>query len=132
MHEELAFWDPTNAKEHVLAWRTELERRKSTIEGFIDGERRAEPGDFVTKCYYSDRGVYEVVEVSPSGKTLVLQPVNTTLLNGFNSGEKDALKVRKARAGGFVEELSPEEIAHCNDQMGSLPAAMAYSLEVTS
>jgi len=102
MNEALAYWDPGNAKEHVQAWKQEVERRKRTIEGFIDGERRAEPGDLVTKCYYSDRGTYEVVEVSPSGKTLVLQPVKTTLLNGFNSGEKDALK---SYPGGFAHHV---------------------------
>jgi hypothetical protein len=98
----LSFWHPDQAKEHVLAWRREVERRKRTIDGFVDGLRRAQPGDFVTKCYYSDRGAYEVVAVSPSGQTLTLHPLKATLLNGFDSGEKDALV---SYPGGFAHHV---------------------------
>lgn len=77
-------------------------KEKPTVDTWYDG-RRARPGDFVTKCYYSDRGVYEVVEVSPSGKTLTVQPVKATLLNAPNSGEKDALHFSP---GGFCGHMS--------------------------
>ena len=75
---------------------------RHSIENWHAG-RRARPGDFVTKCHYTDRGVYEVVAVSPSGKTLTVQPAKSTLLNGPKSGEKDALHFSP---GGFCGHMS--------------------------
>lgn len=79
-----------------------MRHERPTIETWYEG-RRVRPGDFVTKCHYSDRDVYEVVEVSPSGKTLVLHPVKHVLLNGFKSGEPDALV---SHPGGFAHHVT--------------------------
>lgn len=65
--------------------------------------RRVQVGDAVTICLYSDREAYEVVKVSPSGKTLELYPLKATLLNGFNSGEPDALV---SHPGGFCHHVT--------------------------
>lgn len=52
----------------------------------------------VTMNQYSDRHAGTVVKVSDSGKTVLVQRDKATLLNGFNSGEPDALTFSP---GGF-------------------------------
>ena len=53
-------------------------------------------GDGVTLCGYSDREAYTVIAVTP--KTITIQRDKATLLNGFDSGEPDALQFSP---GGF-------------------------------
>ncbi len=91
---------------------------RNALEAWYEG-RRARPGDLVTRCMYTDRDVYEVVAVSKSGAMLSLYPVEAVLLNGFNSGEPDALV---SHPGGFAHhvegqqryryELAPESERH--------------------
>jgi hypothetical protein len=54
-------------------------------------------GDGVTLCGYSDRSAYTVIAVT--AKTITIQRDKATLLNGYESGEKDALQFFP---GGFV------------------------------
>jgi len=61
-----------------------------------------EVGSGVCVSGYSDSKAGTVVEVSKSGKMVVVQRDSATLLNGANSGEKDALVFH---VGGFS--------AHC-------------------
>ena len=55
-----------------------------------------QPGDGVTLCGYSDRTAYTVIAVTP--KSITIQRDKATLLNGFESGEPDALQFSP---GGF-------------------------------
>jgi hypothetical protein len=61
------------------------------------------PGDFVTYTIWTDRVVYEVLEVKANGKTLELREAAARLLNGPNSGEPDALHFSP---GGFFGHTS--------------------------
>ena len=58
-----------------------------------------EVGDGVTISGWSDSDVYTVVSVSKSGNSAVVREDKSTLLNGVNSGEPDALKFYP---GGFA------------------------------
>ena len=58
-------------------------------------------GDGVTLCGYSDRAAYTVIAVT--AKSITVQRDKATLLNGFESGEKDALQFSP---GGFVGHTS--------------------------
>lgn len=64
--------------------------------GFTIESREFVVGDGATLCGYSDREAYTVV--ARTAKTLTLQEDKATLLNGFDSGEADALKFTP---GGF-------------------------------
>lgn len=55
-------------------------------------------GDGATICFWSDRAACTITAVSASGKTITLREDKATLLNGFASGEADALEFH---AGGF-------------------------------
>jgi len=55
-------------------------------------------GDGATIHHYSDSTPQTVIAVSANGKTITLQRDKATLLNGFNSGEPDALTFTP---GGF-------------------------------
>ena len=57
-----------------------------------------EVGDEVTYTIYTDSDCGWVREVSPNGKTVLVEMADQKLLNGVNSGEPDALKFH---AGGF-------------------------------
>lgn len=43
-------------------------------------------------------------------------------------GERDTLKVRKAQAGTYLEEMSPEDIAFCNQRMGVFARRYGYEI----
>jgi hypothetical protein len=58
-------------------------------------------GDGVTLCGYSDRDAYTVI--ATTAKTITIQRDKATLLNGFESGEPDALQFSP---GGFVGHTS--------------------------
>jgi len=58
-------------------------------------------GDGVTLCGYSDRDAYTVIAVT--AKSITVQRDKSTLLNGFESGEPDALQFA---AGGFFGHTS--------------------------
>ena len=60
-------------------------------------------GDGATVYYWSDVESHTVVRVSKSGQTAWIQRDKTTLLNGCNSGEPDALTFTP---GGFVGHTS--------------------------
>jgi len=62
-----------------------------------------EVGDGATYRTYTDYSAYTVIEVSCNGKTITLREDKATLLNGFNSGEEDALKFTP---GGFAGHVS--------------------------
>lgn len=62
-----------------------------------------EVGDGATLCLYTDRYACTVVAVSPNGKTITLRRDKATLLNGFESGEPDALVFSP---GGFMGHTS--------------------------
>jgi hypothetical protein len=57
-----------------------------------------EVGDGGTFTVYTDRYAVTVIEVRRNGREIVLQRDKATLLNGFNSGEDDALTFTP---GGF-------------------------------
>jgi hypothetical protein len=63
--------------------------------------REFAPGDGATLCMYSDRHACTVIR--RTAKTLTLQRDKATLLNGFKSGEKDALQFAP---GGFFGHTS--------------------------
>jgi hypothetical protein len=52
-----------------------------------------------TEHCYTDTHAYTIVEIRHGGKGLVLQQDKTALLNGYDSGEPDALKFY---LGGFA------------------------------
>ena len=56
-----------------------------------------------TELCYSDSYAYTIVKVSPSGKTIIMQQDTATLLNGFDSGEPDALVMYPGGFTGHVE-----------------------------
>lgn len=56
-------------------------------------------GEGATYTIWTDSIACTVIAVSKSGKTVTIQEDKATLLNGFNSGEEDALK---AYPGGFA------------------------------
>lgn len=58
-------------------------------------------GDGATLCGYSDRYAYTVIAVTP--QSITLQRDRTTLLNGFDSGEPDALVCFPGGFAGHVE-----------------------------
>ncbi len=62
-------------------------------------ETAPEVGMGATTYQYSDRKAWTVMKVSPSGKTVTLQRDTAKLLNGYQSGEEDALKFYP---GGFA------------------------------
>lgn len=59
-------------------------------------------GDGATYRVYSDRHACTVVAVSKNGKQVTLQRDTATLLNGFKSGESDALV---SHPGGFAHHV---------------------------
>ena len=61
-------------------------------------------GDGASVCFYSDTEAYTVIKVTP--KTITLQRDKATLLNGFKSGEPDALQISP---GGFSGHTSGEQ-----------------------
>ena len=63
--------------------------------------REFEVGDGATVCGYSDRDAYTVIK--RTAKTLTIKSDKTTLLNGLNSGEKDALVCHPGGFCGHVE-----------------------------
>jgi len=60
-------------------------------------------GDGATELCWSDAHAYTIIKVSPSGKTIWLQRDKATLLNGFDSGENDALVMHPGGFAGHVE-----------------------------
>lgn len=80
-------------------------------------------GDLVTVCMYSDRSVYEVVGVSKTGKKLTLHPVKATLLNGFKSGEPDALV---SHPGGFAHHVTGMQ-RYSYERLEKDPARMSFA-----
>lgn len=77
--------EDASAKEH----RYTLESREFVV------------GDGATVCGYSDRDAYTVIK--RTAKTLTIQEDKSTLLNGFESGEKDALVCHQGGFCGHVE-----------------------------
>ena len=63
--------------------------------------REFQVGDGATVCGYSDRDAYTVVKLT--SKTLTIREDKSTLLNGMNSGEKDALVCHPGGFCGHVE-----------------------------
>ena len=63
-------------------------------------------GDPVTYTVYTDRDCGWVSEVSPNGKTVLVEFADQTLLNGANSGEPDGLEFSP---GGFCGHTSGEQ-----------------------
>lgn len=59
--------------------------------------------DPATYTIYSDSLAGHIVSVSPNGKTVVFQYGKATLLNGFDSGEPDALVCHPGGFCGHVE-----------------------------
>ena len=68
---------------------------------YILESREFEVGDGATLCGYSDRDAYTVIK--RTAKTLTIQEDKSTLLNGFESGEKDALVCHPGGFCGHVE-----------------------------
>lgn len=60
-------------------------------------------GDGMTVTGYSDNKACTVIAVSRSGKTVTLQRDKATLLNGFKSGEPDALVMTPGGFAGHTE-----------------------------
>jgi len=58
-------------------------------------------GDGATLCGWSDRHAYTVIAVTP--QSITLQRDKATLLNGFNSGEPDALIMTPGGFAGHTE-----------------------------
>jgi len=63
-------------------------------------------GDHATFCTYSDCHAGYITWVSKSGKSVLFQRGKAKLLNGFNSGEPDALQFS---AGGFCGHTSGDQ-----------------------
>ena len=63
-------------------------------------------GDPVTYTIYTDRDCGWVKEVSPNGKTILVEFAEQKLLNGANSGAPDALQFEP---GGFCGHTSGEQ-----------------------
>lgn len=73
-------------------------------------------GDGVTLCFYSDRDAYTVIAVT--AKTITIQRDKATLLNGFESGEPDALQFSP---GGFCGHTSGQQrYSYERDEKGSI------------
>jgi hypothetical protein len=58
-------------------------------------------GDGATLCGYSDRNAYTVIKVTP--QSITIQRDKATLLNGFKSGEPDALTFTPGGFSGHTE-----------------------------
>jgi hypothetical protein len=69
-------------------------------------EQTFKVGDKATFTTYSDSKAGYITEVSKSGKTVTFQVGDAKLLNGFDSGESDALEFT---AGGFCGHVSGDQ-----------------------
>jgi hypothetical protein len=76
----------------------------------VDGVPVPVVGKGATICLYSDRKACTVIRVSDSGKTAWIQEDKAKLLNGFNSGEEDALHFEP---GGFAGHTSGTQRWEC-------------------
>ena len=62
-----------------------------------------EIGGGATYCGYSDREPYTIIAIEQNGRKVTLQADKAKLLNGFDSGEPDALQFSP---GGFCGHVS--------------------------
>lgn len=91
-------------------------------------KQRATPavGGAATFTLYTDSYACTVIKISPNGKTVWLRRDKATLLNGFNSGEKDALQFSP---GGFCGHTSGEQrYSYAPDPEGQVIKVSARAL----
>lgn len=85
--------------------------------------------DFLDLQKVDDALIEQVYDATRADKMRKMETKGAVAgMRNFGEG-RDSLKVRKARAGGYVEELTTEEIEACNAELAKLPDMMQYGAE---